>query len=147
MHICTKCFLPYDFKHKNMSECNKCGGHSVDIDDILVAPIIELWRKGYKTIACCSGHSINTITYTNILFKKGIELPDVPKGYEKMMFREQIMICRYFYKNEQKEFITEHKKLKDGMKLTILERHIKILESIKSLTDWVIELPKIKLED
>lgn len=36
--------------------CPKCGKPVTEIDELITPTIIELNRKGYKTLYCCSGH-------------------------------------------------------------------------------------------
>lgn len=36
--------------------CDDCGNEMVEVDADIAATIIEFNRKGYKTLACCSGH-------------------------------------------------------------------------------------------
>lgn len=142
VYICTKCYLPHNpKKREDLRACEECGGYSVNIDDAFVAPIIELWKKGYSTVSCCSGHSARPYSYSNVFFDKGIDLLNLPEGYEKEIYSGKIMICRYFLKNVGKVYPTVHRKLTASSKLTVVERHFQILDSIKSLTEWVLNLP------
>jgi len=74
MLVCNRCFkqMPceiYDrkFRHQiDMRTCpiGDCGGFMIPIDDQIVGPVIELWRRGLSTYWSCAGHPGKT-TYSS----------------------------------------------------------------------------------
>lgn len=75
--FCMNC-LKLDFKtcygdHRNKNKCHKCQQELVEIDEPLVSVIIDLNKKGYNTIYCCSGHTYSSPGY--IAFDKDYDLP------------------------------------------------------------------------
>jgi len=56
----------------------------VSLDELMIKPIIELNKKGYRTQFCCSGHDLRGPYNQNgyILFVRGIKLPNAPEGWD-----------------------------------------------------------------
>ena len=118
MYVCTKCHLPHSpKKEENMRYCDECGGYSVNIDDMYIAPVIELWLKGYQTISCCSGHSIQPFSSPAIMFEKGTVLPNIPEGFE--LDKDTRIIIRYwFYAKEEdrtKIYKTDYQRMNQAL--------------------------------
>lgn len=59
-------------------------GELVTLDELMIKPIVELNKKGYKTQFCCSGHDLRGPYDQNgyILFDHGIKLPSAPEGWD-----------------------------------------------------------------
>lgn len=96
-YLCLKCFntygnfisngrgikpIKYD-DNKEWISCpnTKCIGQVIEVDELILLTIKILNQKGYYTKFCCSGHSYHEISQCYILFEKGIELLNIPKGF------------------------------------------------------------------
>ena len=55
----------------------------VSIDELMIRPIVELNKKGYRTAYCCSGHDLRGSydQHGYILFTPGINLENAPSGW------------------------------------------------------------------
>lgn len=55
----------------------------VSIDELMIRPIVELNKKGYRTAYCCSGHDLRGgyDQHGYILFAPGINLESAPSGW------------------------------------------------------------------
>lgn len=92
MHACLSCLSV--FKPDLISEASQlrpdgipcplsnCSGQVIEIDELILPVIFILNFKGYWTKACCSGHVHHQISDTYIMFQSGVELPDLPQGFE-----------------------------------------------------------------
>ncbi len=81
--VCRECFkilegvICYDIRdsweitlHGIPLQCNSCGGHIVEIDELIYETIYVLNSRGYKTEFCCSGHTyFNDKDSPYIMFK------------------------------------------------------------------------------
>lgn len=71
-------------------------GELVTLDELMIKPIVELNKKGYKTQFCCSGHDLRGLYDQNgyILFDQGIKLLSAPEGWgiEREATRKRICI-------------------------------------------------------
>lgn len=106
-------------------------GEYVKIDDQIVASIIELNRKGYKTRNCCSGHDDKKYISGYIQFYKKYEFISIPRGWELDNFEG----INYEYNNH----ITIRFDLED-----CFNKEVKIKRAMNSLWKWAIELPELK---
>lgn len=70
-------------------------GELVTLDELMIKPIVELNKKGYKTEYCCSGHDLRGPYDQNgyILFVPGIKLPSAPEGWDVERGEFGIRIC------------------------------------------------------
>jgi len=119
----------------------------VEIDE-LIAPIIRvLNRKGYITKYCCSGHSMDEclawvrtaegseyqetmipmVSY--IIFVEGITLPVLPSGFDVVENpASRLEIRKVYY-------------IDNAFDNQFYERARNILETMKQLYEWALDLP------
>lgn len=59
-------------------------GELVTLDELMIKPVVELNKKGYKTQYCCSGHDLRSPADQNgyIMFDRGIKLSSAPEGWD-----------------------------------------------------------------
>lgn len=86
MLLCLKCYKVYNQKTIKYDTCKvkNCNGNVVEIDELFVPVIAELYRKGYRTRACCSSHydSRSSNAYSSyIYFVNEYIFPNLPEGY------------------------------------------------------------------
>ena len=116
----------------------------IEIDELMIPIIQVLNLKGYKTVACCSGHAYTEIEGTNsvcvcpyILFAPGIVLPSYPKNaymeIENMFGSNFRFSIRYF---------EEVKNAGDYYRI-----YNKILNIMKIWHGWARSLPAYNKEE
>lgn len=84
---CFKSFRGYQLRDLEVSDkpyvlnyC-KCGGDIVEVDELIAPTIIELNKKGWTTLYCCSGHMNEEIISSYIKFE---HMPNIlPIGFER----------------------------------------------------------------
>lgn len=136
MYMCLNCGEVYDKDTVKINEyadfydyCPKsnCLGEVVDIDELLIPTIKILNQKGYCTIFCCSGHYYGQHPNGYISFEKGVDIPYLPKGFEKEIYNDCVTI-----RSTIKHKIGNKPNIKDFKK---------ICDNAKILVDWAISLP------
>ena len=122
----------------------------VEIDE-LMAPIIQvLNQKGYTTKYCCSGHPMDEclawikteqgseyqemmiLMASSIVFEEGITLPVLPSGFEVVDNPASILEIRKSYY------------IDNAFDNQFYERARSILETMKQLHEWALDLPDFK---
>lgn len=63
VYVCNYCHRTHSVKSLAKDAdgkfyCSKpgCNRELVELDEVIVPAIITLWKKGYDTVKCCSGH-------------------------------------------------------------------------------------------
>jgi hypothetical protein len=129
--ICQECFEIYgNFTKRNVCPKVMCGEDLIEVDDLLIPVIINLNRKHYKTIYCCSGHITEPhnflgayIMFTEESFEKLIKNNPPPKYWyydgQNHLMRPSIdknALVRYEsdkpttrYRNLTKEFMKRYR--------------------------------------
>lgn len=134
MYICLDCYeifekdsIKNDFYLDDIF-CPKsnCMGRLVEIDELMIPTIKILNQKGYFTKFCCSGHYYDQHPNGYITFEEDIELPNLPKRWNKVQSGKCITIRSEVSKNYSKPNIKDFKK---------------ICDAAKTLVDWAIKLP------
>ena len=109
----------------------------VEIDELIAPSIQTLNRKGYITEMCCSGHSVTdwlingeaeywqlkAPPYSYILFKEGIYLPVLPRGFVMDSDNTLFGIRKNYTVN------------------SFFETSRNILETMEQLYEWALDLP------
>lgn len=95
------------------------------IVDYLIAPILEILnKKGYKTIASCSGHWDRTSCKSYICFSEDYGFKKIPSMFT----------FRHIYN----DYIIEHRIYRrSDINITIFE----ITKSLNDLYEWALSLP------
>jgi hypothetical protein len=137
MYVCKSCLKTWK---KNKSYCTDktCGGEVIELDELMLAPITMLWAKGYETGYCCSGHPEDECSRTYIKFEIGIDVPNIPAGFTKSIstWDGSVVVETHFDTN-----------LTTTGELSLIERQKAMLRSMNSLTEWVEELPIVKIKN
>lgn len=131
MLVCARCW-----ERKDDCKCNNI--EYVEIDNRMYKAIKNLNLAGYKTIACCEGHTNYGIIQGYILFKwdKDTQMfKDLPDNwqYDSYTYRK---IKHYKY-NIIRSIIPESRKIK---KLTTEQKQEIIDKNIMNLIRWTEEL-------
>lgn len=141
--VCAECFEIYnstifDIDSDKYKTCPKttCAGKLVLLDENMIPIFIELNKKGYKTHACCSSHIWNGFIYVS--FCPDIVIPDnIPDGFslqERPWNQSNAAI------HDKYHYVIRKKLEFSG--LSMIERQIKMFESLMILLSWVEKLPK-----
>jgi hypothetical protein len=81
--LCDECYERYE---RELDSCPKlnCEGDVNEIDDFMIPIIVNLWKKGYKTKYCCSGHMNEFKDHFQcyIMFDQEVPLNDLPSGFK-----------------------------------------------------------------
>jgi len=101
--------------------------------------ILELNRKGYTTMFCCSGHPSRPTSYTHIVMKGKIIVESVPEDFSIEEFNRGTV-----YRAPMLE-----KRLKKRKIQTLTDEEIEKLEffvncDLENLRKWVRQLPENK---
>ncbi|HFL3653894.1 TPA: hypothetical protein ACG3P3_001618 [Clostridioides difficile] len=115
-----------NFDKKRLIESNV---FVIEIDEAIADIVIELNKKGYKTVSCCSGHEKMDVVRTYILFRESYNIKP-PVGY--------------IYKNRCIERYIDNKSssnIKDSLKhnINILHRWVYGLNSYNNIVEKVKE--------
>lgn len=134
--ICMNCMIAYK---ENYGMCKKCLGDIADIDTKILDTILELNRKGYTTMFCCSGHPSRPTSYTHIVMKGKIIVESVPEDFSIEEFNRGTV-----YRAPMLE-----KRLKKRKIQTLTDEEIEKLEffvncDLENLRKWVRQLPENK---
>lgn len=133
IYACSRCFrvhneksLAKDSEGKYYCSQPGCEEELIQIDEMILETILLLWRKGYDTSACCSGHCQgNAYNVPYIIFsdKQDKDLFPLPKGFVMKGLREGTIL-------EPK------KKMRAPDMHTIFRRNDRLLT-------WAEKIPKI----
>lgn len=111
-YLCLKCSEIYnsncfnfDVSKSYFMRCpkNNCTGEMVEIDDIMLQIIKILNSKNYITNYCCGGHAENSDPHAYIMFNYGVELPNIPNGFNLEKLYERVIIRSNFEIGEYEE--------------------------------------------
>ena len=99
-YLCLSCFEIYEKDSLRIDEfseyifCPKtnCIGEIVEVDELMIPVIIELNKKGYFTQYCCSGHFYGQHPNGYIMFKKDIDIPNIPKYFKRENNKKGLVI-------------------------------------------------------
>lgn len=124
----------------------------VEIDELIAPTIQVLNQKGYTTRACCSGHPLDDclmrdsgteagyyetgIPLTSyIMFAEGITLPNLPPDFEanQNTYNSRLVIRKWYV-------------VESAFDNQFYEKSRKILETMKQLYQWALDLPDFKNE-
>ena len=125
------------FEIKNWEYKRRVVKNHFHVDDSIALAIQALNRKGYITVACCSGHPTSLICY--ILFKEGIWLPSLPPGF--VLNKESnggslwCIISRYGENDKYSE---------TDIDKNIREIRREIHERMEQLHKWALYLPEFR---
>ena len=113
-----------NFDKKRLIESNV---FVIEIDEAIADIVIELNKKGYKTVSCCSGHEKMDVVRTYILFRESYNIKP-PRGYT--------------YKNRCIERYIDNKcnsNIKDSLKhnINILQGWVHGLNSYNNIVEKV----------
>jgi len=80
--ICDSCYIRFDLIDAS-EQCPilGCDGETIVIDDLMMDTIEVLWRKGYETQYCCSGHITEVSFHCYIRFVSKTVFGDSPHGF------------------------------------------------------------------
>jgi hypothetical protein len=75
--LCTGCYEEFNERDiidaklgkYTIGYCRDCNGKVVEVDELMMPAIIELNKKGWTTLFCCSGHMNDSYIYTYIKFE------------------------------------------------------------------------------
>ena len=100
MLLCLNCYKVYNQKtiKNNICKVKECYGDVVEVDELFIPVIAELNRKGYRTIACCSGHYADEYSSSYIFFAEDYVFPSLPKSY---MYDQDLNPWAYLNTNGQ----------------------------------------------
>lgn len=139
------------FKLFHNDQCLEPEGY-VEIDE-MIAPIIQvLNQKGYTTVFCCAGHPLDDwlmrdaqieMGYretgapltTYIMFEEGITLPCLPPDFEP---------DTNTYGSQPKLVIEKLYQLTNAFENQYYEKMRRILETMKQMYQWALDLPELK---
>ena len=156
-NICLSCYeiyrdsineiksIPYnlDGKDKEYHMCpkNSCTGEIIEVDELMLPIIIELNKKGYTTLNCCSGHYYEEIPHCYIMFKKTIIFDSLPKEftYQKNEPRTTIENCFGVLNSDSTYIIDKYKNKEDKLYKLILLANIELLKWVKKLPKYINE--------
>ena len=127
----------------------------VAIDELIAPTIQVLNQKGYTTRFCCSGHPLDdslvidsskekgyfeggTFLGSYIMFEEGITLPSMPLGFEASYNT---------YTSRPRLVIKQNHEITNAFDDQYFEKSQKILETMKQLYQWALELPEYSDED
>ena len=135
VYMCLDCYEIYDKDkiYKNdfydYIGCPKtnCVGELIEIDELMIPTIKILNQKGYYTKFCCSGHYYDQHPNGYIMFEEDIDVPNLPKGWNKEEHGNYVVIrSSISYEVGKRPTIKDFKK---------------ICDNAKTLVDWAIKLP------
>ncbi len=126
----------------------------IDVDELIAPTIQILNQKGYTTRFCCSGHPLNNWLFIDseaeegyvkagsplqsyILFEEGITLPSIPHGFEEGINK---------YGDKPRMFIEKDHPVTSAFENQFFEKARRILETMKELYEWALELPDFEPE-
>ena len=133
--MCLDCYEIYDkdkiegdkLSYYNFCPKTSCNGQLIEIDELMIPTIKVLNEKGYCTKFCCSGHYYGQTPNGYIMFEEGIDIPNLPKGWDK----EECNGC-----------VTIRSTMLDGAGIRpTIKDFKKICDNAKILIDWANKLP------
>lgn len=135
VYMCMNCYEVYDKDKIKADYCydniwcpkSNCVGNLIEIDELMIPTIKILNQKGYFTRFCCSGHYYDQHPNGYIMFEEGIEIPNIPKDWNKEMHNDCVII---------------RSTIPDGSgKRPTIKDFKKICDNAKILVDWANKLP------
>ena len=135
-YLCLDCFKIYDgdllkYPYCPDLNCNSCDQQLVEIDELMIYPIIKLNQLGYYTRFCCSGHAYNDCLSTYIMFDSDYMPDTIPEDWVK-----DESCIRYRLPDDKKWYSTSAK-----------ERQANIFRAMEKLYDWCDNLEPCPCEE
>lgn len=135
-YLCLDCFKIYDgdllkYPYCPDLDCNSSDQQLVEIDELMIYPIIKLNQLGYYTRFCCSGHAYNDCLSTYIMFDSGYMPSTIPEGWVKDGS------CIRYRPPEDKEWYN----------ISTKKRQTIIFKAMKKLYDWCDNLEPCPYEE
>jgi len=127
----------------------------IDVDEWIAPTIQVLNKKGYTTRFCCSGHPLQDWLWRDaeakegyvkagsplqcyIMFEAGITLPSLPAGFTSKMNTYAPQPCLVIEKDHPVTSAAENQ---------FFAKAQRILETMKELYEWALELPEFEPEE
>jgi hypothetical protein len=101
-----------------------CGGNLVEVDENIIEAVFILNKKGYRTVASCSGHLMGLCSRVYIDFVDRYMFYGMPRGFEINYYAEGEMMIEKLIGN-----------------LSNTERQIELWNTAKDLLMWAESLP------
>ncbi len=139
MLVCKSCYKILDKELLYGYTCPDitCFGELIQVDELIADAIILLWKKGYKSLACCSGHVYEKSFQCYIAFN--VFYPKLKKNLPKNFKWEENTYKKSFIKCTIERF------MRDEWSDYSFKKKIKIIyESNLELNKWVKKLPNLK---
>jgi hypothetical protein len=148
MLLCLNCFKVYNQKtiKNNMCKVKNCYGDIVEIDELFVPVIIELNKKGYNTVACCSSHfdSNSHNAYSSyIYFDDEYKFSSLPDGY---MYDQDLYPWVDWKENGYDKRNTIRIEFNKNKDINFNELSKSIINNAVSVLEWAEGLDEIKNE-
>lgn len=130
--VCMKCLITYQ---EGKTFCRTCLGDLAAIDMPIFDIIMDLNRKGYRTLHCCSGHENSIGSY--LVLSVVLNPPVIPNGFTIKVEKgnTEIRSIPYHKRGDNK------RKTKETLDIATIQNFVK--QDMQSLRAWVRGLPTI----